>query len=441
MYKKSDRRGMEIKRPIGIDLFAGAGGMTLGFEQAGFDILGAVELDPIHCATHEFNFPFWSILCEDVAEISGEDIRSRSKIGNQEIDVVFGGSPCQGFSVIGKRALNDPRNSLVFHYLRLVLELKPKYFVLENVPGLGQGKHTAFLFEVIEAFEESGYQVQKNYRVLNAANYGVPQDRGRLFILGCRQGLSLPQYPPAITNPSTSKTSIYFVYHDNLPYGPTVADAIVDLPDIEDYPELEDKDWVIAEYGTPSSYARKLRCLEKNQDDYSYHRLFDSKILTGSIRTNHGDESTKRFQQTIPGKQEQISHLYKLDLTDICNTIRAGTARNKGSHTSARPIHPIYPRCITVREAARLHSYPDWFRFHVTKWHGFRLVGNSVPPLLAKAVAAEIIKALQIVPIQPQQKMELGNENLLHINLTQAAKLYGVSNQIIGPRNRNKLDK
>ncbi|MEL6461923.1 MAG: DNA cytosine methyltransferase, partial [Cyanobacteria bacterium J06621_15] len=134
-------------RPIAVDLFAGAGGMSLGFEQAGFDVLAAVELDPIHCAIHEFNFPFWSTLCANVEKTSGEEIRESSQIKNQEIDVVFGGSPCQGFSMMGKRALDDPRNSLVFHFLRLILELKPKYFVFENVPGLTVGEHRKFLLE------------------------------------------------------------------------------------------------------------------------------------------------------------------------------------------------------------------------------------------------------------------------------------------------------
>ncbi|NJR76048.1 MAG: DNA cytosine methyltransferase, partial [Scytonema sp. CRU_2_7] len=96
------------QRPIAVDLFAGAGGMTLGFEQAGFDVLAAVEIDPIHCAIHEFNFPFWTVLCQSVVDTTGEEIRKRSQIGDREIDVVICGSPCQGFSIIGKRAVDDP---------------------------------------------------------------------------------------------------------------------------------------------------------------------------------------------------------------------------------------------------------------------------------------------------------------------------------------------
>lgn len=104
------------------------------------------------------------------------------------------------------------------------------------------------------------------------------------------------------------------------------------------------------------------------------------------------------------GENRKISRFHKLDPQGLCNTLRAGTPSNRGAFTSPRPIHPYTPRCITVREAARLHSYPDWFRFQRTKWHGFRQVGNSVPPLLAKAVASEIIKLLGIIPSQPTEK-------------------------------------
>ena len=144
------------RRPIGVDLFAGAGGMSLGFEQAGFDVAAAVEYDPIHCATHEFNFPRCAAICRSVADIDGRYIRSHSRIGAHTVDVVFGGAPCQGFSMIGKRAFDDPRNSLVYHFVRLVVELKASYFVFENVRGLTVGAHKKFLEEIIAEFGKNG---------------------------------------------------------------------------------------------------------------------------------------------------------------------------------------------------------------------------------------------------------------------------------------------
>jgi DNA (cytosine-5)-methyltransferase 1 len=431
-----------LSRPIAVDLFAGAGGMSLGFEQAGFDVLAAVEIDPIHACTHEFNFPFCTVLCKSVAETTGKEIRTKSIIGDRDIDVVFGGPPCQGFSLIGKRHLDDPRNSLVFHFLRLVLELKPKYFVMENVPGITIGKHQKLLEEIINNFKKIGYKVEENYQILNAANYGVPQKRRRLFLLGCRSEYQLLKYPEKLTN-----------YNSHQP-PPTVWDAIGNLPEVNNYPELRLRDWVEVEYGKPSYYAIQLRRIVEEglseasankfahsvdlDGDYSYPRKFNFKIITCSSRTRHSSLSMQRFTETPPGKTEPISRFYKLDPNGLCNTLRAGTASNRGAFTSPRPIHPYTPRCITVREAARLHSYSDWFRFHATKWHGFRQIGNSVPPLLAKAVAREILCALELEPIKPLVEYQLGDKKFLQFKMVRAAEYYGVDRNTIEPRNRQK---
>ena len=177
---------MNRKRPIAIDLFAGVGGMTLGFEQAGFDILGSVEIDPIHCAVHEYNFPFWTTICSDISKINAKTIKSLSQIRNQDIDVVFGGPPCQGFSSMGKRDPKDNRNNLIEHFIRLVIELQPKYFVIENVPGMATKNNQAFLKKIFNKFTINNYQIQTKYKILNSANYGVPQIRKRLFLLGAK---------------------------------------------------------------------------------------------------------------------------------------------------------------------------------------------------------------------------------------------------------------
>lgn len=420
-------------RPIAVDLFAGAGGMTLGFEQAGFDVPASVEIDPIHCATHEFNFPFWTIFCKSVVDITGEEIRKKSSIGDREIDVVFGGPPCQGFSLIGKRFIDDPRNSLVFHFIRLVLELQPKFFVFENVKGMTIGKHKDFISKIIKEFELKNYQIKPNYQVLNAADYGVPQNRERLFLLGCRNDLYLPNYPLPITKyKRRNKSNLDTTFPSN----PTVWDALKDLPEVEKYKELYERDWIVADFGKPSDYGRQLRSLYSPDNNYSYERKYDSRILTSSLRTKHNPESIKRFESTQHGKIEPISRFHKLDPEGICNTLRAGTPSNRGAFTSPRPIHPFTPRCITVREAARLHSYPDWFRFHVTKWHGFRQIGNSVPPLLAKAVALEIIKLLNVHLTKPLSRHELGDIQLLMYDMSEASKYYKVDPCVIEPRTR-----
>jgi DNA (cytosine-5)-methyltransferase 1 len=407
-----------MNRPIGIDLFAGVGGMSLGFEQAGFDIVAAVEIDPIHCATHEYNFPNTTTICASVIDLTGDEIRRRAKLGKQEIDVVFGGAPCQGFSLMGKRIFDDPRNQLVFHYVRIVKELNPKYCVFENVKGLTLGKHSQFLEELIAALGDAGYKVLTPYRVLNAADYGVPQDRRRLFLVGTRKDMKSPQYP----TPDRSRITVW--------------EAIGDLPDAEQFDSLWETDVVEVEWTTTSSYAKRLRGFDPDPDDYSYQRNFLPHRLTCSLRTDHTLSSRRRFAATLPGKTESISRFRRLEPSGLCNTLRAGTDSARGAHTSPRPIHPFLPRVITVREAARLHSYPDWFRLHATKWHGCRQIGNSVPPLLARAVANEIIKVQGLKPSQPKQILDLGEDRLLCLDMGNASKYFKVPRDTIAQRSR-----
>jgi DNA (cytosine-5)-methyltransferase 1 len=406
-------------RPIGIDLFAGAGGLSLGFEQAGFDVVAAVEIDPIHAAIHEFNFPLCKTVCRSVENISGDELRRVAGLGECEIDVVFGGAPCQGFSMIGKRAFDDPRNSLVRHFVRLVVELNAKYFVFENVKGLTIGRHKRFLQELIESFQDAGYDVVEDYRVLNAADYGVPQDRRRLFLMGCRRGLRLPAYP----DPTESVK---------------VREALSDLPNAEDFEALRASENVRARLGNPSKYAAQLRGIETDVTDFGYARHFDSELLTASLRTEHTEVSRRRFAETEHGKTEPISRFHKLNPDGVCNTLRAGTASDRGAFTSPRPIHPEFPRVITVREAARLHSYPDWFRFHSTKWHGFRQIGNSVPPRLGRAVAGAVIGAMGVAPTKPEAVLDLGDERLLSYDMSLAARHFQVSPQTIAKRTRHE---
>lgn len=408
---------------IGVDLFAGAGGLSLGFVWAGFDVRAAVEYDPIHCATHAFNFPRCAAICRSVSDIDGDYIREHSSIGCAEVDVVFGGPPCQGFSLIGKRSFDDPRNHLVFDFVRLVRELDSKYFVFENVKGLTIGRHRQFLDELVGEFQKNGYQVRLPYNVLNAASFGVPQERHRLFLLGAKDGLPLPEYPPPTHNPKRRADG------SPLPFTPTVWDAIGDLPEADNIERLSTYDWALAEFKHPSEYARLLR---QAPDSNS------KALLTSSLRTVHTDLSMQRFDETKPGEVEPVSRFHKLNAFGSANTIRAGTASDRGAFTSPRPIHPYTPRCITVREAARLHSYPDWFRFHVTKWHGFRQVGNSVPPLLARAVASQVWHSLgqRNRALEALHPLGPGDPVLLRLDMSGAAEYFQVPKDTIPARRR-----
>jgi DNA (cytosine-5)-methyltransferase 1 len=413
-----------MSRPIGIDLFAGAGGMSLGFEQAGFDVAAAVEIDPVHAAVHAYNFPQCAVVPHSVTDLTGVQIRKAAGIGSKKVDVVFGGAPCQGFSLIGQRALDDPRNSLVKDFVRIVRELDASYFVFENVKGLTVGKHRRFLEELIQIFKEAGYDVVESWKVLNAYEHGVPQDRQRLFLLGCKKGLRRPVYP----EPTSSKPGSV---DSPLPSSPTCEDALSDLPDAERFSRLNVSDEVRAKKSSrASAYAKLMRCDGPEGWAYGYKRKWDQELLTSSMRSDHTEISRRRFAATKPGDVEPISRFFKLPPDGVSNTLRAGTDAARGAFTSPRPIHYKWDRCITVREMARLHGFPDWFRFNETKWHGARQIGNAVPPPLARAVATQIILALGERQKCPREEIELGEPGLLRMGMKEAAEYWGIQNPI-----------
>jgi DNA (cytosine-5)-methyltransferase 1 len=317
--------------------------------------------------------------------------------------------------MIGQRMLDDPRNSLVHEFVRLVAELKPKTFVFENVKGLTVGKQRAFLHELAAAFSTAGYDVRLPWRVLSAADFGVPQHRERLILFGARKGLRVPDYPHAL-DPKLR---------------PTCKDALSDLPDADRFDELNSSDEThTAKLVKPSPYAAELRGLTNHAWHFGYAREWDPSVLTSSARTEHSDISKRRFAATLPGDVEPISRFFKLDPDGVCNTLRAGTDSARGAFTSPRPVHYKFDRCVTVREMARLHGYPDWFRFHPTKWHGARQIGNSVPPPLARAIAKSTMDALGAKPLTPGKALALGDPALLTFDMSQAAAHFGVPNPI-----------
>ena len=409
-------------RPIGVDLFAGAGGLSLGFEQAGFDIVSAVEVDPVHCAIHKYNFPHTVTIPRPIEEVSGKHILEISGVDQRGVDCVFGGAPCQGFSLIGHRVLDDPRNRLVREFVRIVVELDARTFVFENVKGLTVGKHRKFLDELVEEFSRVGYNVRVPWQVLNAGHFDIPQSRERLILLGAKIGEALPEYPALLTNISGGRKGV-----EELPVGPTCGDALGDLPDADRFQTLVAAEAVATSaFGQPSMYAARLRCLTHDAWHFGYVRKWEPGLLTASARTEHTPISRKRFRQTRPGTVEPISRFFKLCDTGVSNTLRAGTDGARGAFTSPRPIHYRFHRCITVREMARLHGFPDWFRFNATKWHGARQIGNAVPPPLARAIAGKVVEALGVTPSRPAKAIRLGDPALLSFDLSQAAGFFGV---------------
>jgi DNA (cytosine-5)-methyltransferase 1 len=351
-------------KPIVIDLFAGVGGLSLGFHRAGFQVVSSFDLDPINVQTYRQNFPTTVVVETDVCSLSGKEVRKLSRLTkNQQIDVVCGGPPCQGFSLMGKRLLNDPRNQLLIESARLISELRPRYFVIENVAGLMIGEARSVLARALRVLRAAGYRWVSPIRILDARDYGVPQIRKRVVVLGYRIDQARPSYP------RKSRLNI------------TVHEAIRDLYAIGRYASLQQKDHFDGKLGPESAYSLKLRARRRS-------------ALTGCQLCCHKPHIVQRFRTTRPGCSEPVSRFPRLHPHRPAPTLRAGTGKDRGSFTAARPIHPTQPRCITVREAARLQSFPDWFAFHPTQWHGFRQVGNAVPPHLAHAVACGVLRAL-----------------------------------------------
>lgn len=386
-------------RPIAVEFFAGAGGLSLGLEQAGFDVVLAVDRDGYHVATHQRNFPYCLGVCASVAELTGEKIRALLGT-DREIDLVAGGPPCQGFSHMGTRDVLDPRNTLVNEFVRLVLELRPKAFLMENVPGMQSGA-TAEIFEhALRRWEseEPGYIITKPVRTLNAADFGVPQSRERLFVLGIRRDVgSAAQYPEG---PSPEQ-----------PARPTVEEAIGDLPRIADHPELLERDWTTYDGSPPRSrYARVLRGLDVDPSDYSHPRAWDRSRVTCSAAVRHRPEIAALYAATVPGSMVPGHKLPKLHPHGLAPTLRAGSESEHGSYTAPRPVHFQEPRCITAREAARLHGYPDWFQFYPGKWHAYRQIGNSVCPPVARALGRQLLLALGASPQRVSDVLKLSSE-------------------------------
>lgn len=173
-----------------------------------------------------------------------------------------------------------------------------------------------------------------------------------------------------------------------------------------------------------------MRCLTEDSWKFGYKRIWDPTVLTNSCCTQHSEASRYRFSRTKPGTREPVSRFFRLSPDSVCTTLRAGTDSAHGSFTSPRPIHYKYDRCVTIREMARLHGFPDWFRFHATKWHGARQIGNSVPPPLAFAIAREIFKCLLYQSSCPPTPVPLGDSALLNMTMTAASRYWGVKNPI-----------
>ena len=348
-----------------VDVYCGCGGLTLGARDAGFKSKLAIDIDPILTSSFERNFPDARLLLADASEITAQDIIARA---GADIDGLLGGPPCQPFSEIGRARPDDPRRDQIFHFFRLVAGLRPKFFLMENVRGLGFERNAVVLQSALDIVRPL-YEIV-GPMLFDAAAFGAATTRRRLFVFGFdRQRM----------NPITESD---FLAARRKPV--TVRDAIGDLRGASF--ERNDREgfdiWRHQTEFERSPYAQFLRG--------------NRKLFTGHRRTAHTKETIERFAAVRPGARDEIGKYERLVWSGQCPALRAGTGADRGSYQSVRPIHPAERRVITVREAARLQGFPDGFVFHPTIWHSFRMIGNSVSPVIAKALLSVIASRLEI---------------------------------------------
>lgn len=342
-----------------IDLFCGCGGLSYGFERAGYNILLGIDNDKKALETFELNHNGSKSICGDITEITYEG-HIKPLIGGKTIDVIIGGPPCQGMSLSGPRKFDDPRNKLYLSYIRLVNEIRPRAFVIENVPGLvglfgGQIKDS-----IISKFTEMGYSIQ--YRIMCAADYGVPQNRRRVVFVGLKEG--------------------EFEYPEPLKETITCSIALSDLPPLID--ELGEEN---------AAYV-----MEPTND---YQRLMRqrSSVVKNHVAANHS-ERIKYIISLVPdgGNYKDLPEEYRksrkfhVAWTRFASDKPAPTIDTGHRHH----FHYKYNRVPTVRECARLQSFPDDFIFLGNKTQQFRQVGNAVPPIMAECIAKQLKKHLGV---------------------------------------------
>lgn len=350
-------------KPSIIDLFAGVGGLSLGFELCGFDVLLANEYDKTIANAYIENHKITKMVVGDITALDLEQIFGEYA---DEVDVIIGGPPCQGFSQKGKRkTIHDDRNFLFKYYIKVVKLVRPRYFVMENVPNLLTAEDGFFKNEIKELFNDMGYSLE--YGVVNATDYGVPQNRRRAVIIG-KLGGAAPKLPKPLNKIVTTW------------------DAISDLAFLQSGEGTEEQDY---QKPAETEYQKLLR---KNST-----KLFNHKA------TRHSPLALKRLSMIPPNSGKEVlpkEHLTKSIYSGTWTRMRKDEisvtiTTRFDTPSSGKFTHPFLDRAITVREAARIQSFPDNFRFIGNKGSQMKQVGNAVPPLLAKAIAEVIMKDIK----------------------------------------------
>ena len=327
-----------------IELFAGAGGLALGIEKAGFKPLALIELNKDACDTLKKNRPGWNVICDDIANISKLDLKEYFDIPEGGLDFLSGGAPCQSFSYAGKRlGLGDTRGTLFYHYAVFLQKLQPKVFLFENVRGLLSHDHGRTYKTILNVFTHTGYTIQKS--VLNAWDYGVPQKRERLIMVGIRNDLV---------------DKVKFSFPKPHEYKPVLRDILSNVPPSAGVPYGDSKKKLF-ELVPPGGYWRDI-----------------DPVLAKEYMKSCWD---------MEGGRTGILRRLSLDEPSL-------TVLTSPSQKQTERCHPLEARPFTVRENARCQSFPDDWEFCGSVTSQYKQVGNAVPVNLAYEVAKEVYKAL-----------------------------------------------
>jgi DNA (cytosine-5)-methyltransferase 1 len=371
------------RHPTAISLFSGAGGCSLGFKQASYDIRFAMDIDADAVDSYRRNFTGTPCEVADIREFSADTVLQRAQLEPGELDILLGGPPCQGFSSAGVKAGADPRNSLLRHYVRLLEGVRPKWFLMENVEGLLTNAGGTYVHDAVAAFLEAGYSV--NVEKVYAQGYGVPQRRKRVLIVGNRLGHDFV-FPEPVTRFSGNifrKGEITF------------STAVGDLP-----PAAESSGLPVAFPNPPQNELQAyLRGEARTVTDHYSPAL--SKIQRERVRSLRAGQTMKdlpehlqhqsfrrrAFRRVMDGTPVEKrggapSGLKRLFANEPSLTITSAATREF--------VHPTEDRLLTLRECARLQTFPDWFEFAGSAASRIQQIGNAIPPMLARAVGGQI---------------------------------------------------
>lgn len=377
-----------------VDLFAGAGGLSCGLGMAGFKSILANEISPVYAETFKLNHPKTELITNDIREVPSEAFLDMTGLSEGELDLLAGGPPCQGFSINAPiRTLDDQRNHLFKEFIRVASILKPKAIVIENVPGLvSLGKGTV-VKAIYKSLEEMGYSV--SHRILFAGHYGIPQMRYRTIFIALRDSKFVDFPEPthnasSITNFAGAKEltmKVAPLLSQGLKDKPTVWDAISDLPSLEVGQSIHDEAYPVP---PKSELQQILRDKSSAIFNHTCAKLGKNNLERMKFIPQGGSWRDIPFELLPAGLQrarrsDHTKRYGRLHPDELCSTILTKCDPHWGSF-----IHPYQDRAISLREAARIQSFPDHYRFKGSLTQQFEQVGNAVPPLMARAIGLTI---------------------------------------------------